>query len=67
MIEPNHLLISATEGDKWCRGVSEVFEMSKPYFNRGNLALRMYPGGHPFTKDMRENGYQFLDEPVKNQ
>ena len=67
LIEPNHLLISATEEDKWCRGVTDVYEMSKPHFNQGHLTLRMYPGGHQFTKEMRENAYQFLDVHLKNQ
>jgi hypothetical protein len=61
MIEPNVVLISATEEDKWCRGVQEVFDEARPSFLDGRLELRIYPGKHQFTKEMREFAYDFLD------
>jgi len=67
MIEPASLLLSATEDDKWCRGVRTVYESAKPHFRNGELALKMYPGSHNFTKEMREVAYKFLDQHLKQE
>ena len=60
LIEPNNLLISATSEDKWSRGAKRIYEKAKPYFNKGHLKLLQYEGKHEFTKEMRENAYEFL-------
>lgn len=64
MVEPNALLISAAEDDKWCRGVQEVFDEASPSFVRGRMELCIYSGGHQFTKEMREFAYDFMDRQL---
>ena len=64
MIEPNAVLISAAREDKWCRGVQKVFDEARPTFQNGRLELRIYPGRHQFTKEMREFAYAFLDSQL---
>ncbi|MEL6988819.1 MAG: dienelactone hydrolase family protein, partial [Bacteroidota bacterium] len=60
LIEPNHLLISGTTQDKWCRGMEEVYTTAKPAFKKGSLELAMYEGVHIFNREMREYAYDFL-------
>lgn len=62
---PAALYLSAAEQDKWSRGAQEIFDHAKPHFREGSLKLRIWPGGHVFTKPMREEAYRFLDEHLK--
>jgi dienelactone hydrolase len=64
MIAPRSLLILATEKDKWCRGVKDVFSATRSHFSEGKLRLAMYPGDHQFTDEMRNRAYLFLDEEL---
>jgi dienelactone hydrolase len=61
LVAPTPLYISATDHDKWSRGAQEIFDTSKSSFAEENLKLRIWPGGHMFTKEMREQAYRFLD------
>lgn len=54
------LLIMAGEEDKWSRGYNELFERIKAKGNN-NVELKAYPGGHQFTREMRDNAYAFLE------
>lgn len=65
MIEPASLLISATDDDKWSRGAQEIYDYATPSFTTGKLALKIWPGKHIFSKEMREEAYQFLDSELK--
>lgn len=58
---PTPLYISATDQDKWSRGAEQIVDSAKSYFPGENLKLRIWPGGHVFTKAMREEAYRFLD------
>ncbi len=60
LIAPNHLLISATTDDKWSRGAQRIYESASPAFSPGGLELKLYPGGHHFTKEMKAHAYGFL-------
>ncbi len=73
MIEPASLLISATNDDKWSYGAQKIVEYASPVFNEGELVIKVWPGKHIFTKEMREYAYSFLDKhltdnalPTKN-
>jgi dienelactone hydrolase len=60
MAEPCSLLISATDNDKWSQGAEDLCNYAKPAFRKGELELKVYKGGHMFTKEMREYSYDFL-------
>jgi len=61
LVAPTPLYISATDQDKWSRGAEQLVNSAKSHFPQENLKLRVWPGGHVFTKAMREDAYQFLD------
>ncbi len=54
------MLISATTDDKWSRGYQELYGILEA---RGltNVELKVYPGAHIFSLEMREYAYKFLD------
>jgi len=62
MIEPASLLISATDDDKWSRGAQEIYDYAKPAFKEGELKLKIWPGKHTFTLEMRKEAYEFLEK-----
>jgi dienelactone hydrolase len=57
---PRAVLIQAAADDKWSRGAQELFDCVRPAFSDGQLGLRLWPGGHSFSKEMRETAYAFL-------
>jgi dienelactone hydrolase len=65
MIEPRALLISATDNDKWSRGARAIYDYAKPSFKKGSLDLKIWPGKHVFTKEMRNAAYAFLDTNLR--
>ena len=65
MIEPRALLISATDDDKWSCGARAIYDYAKPSFKRGSLDLKIWPGKHVFTKEMREAAYSILDTKLR--
>ncbi len=54
------LLIHAGEDDEWSRGYDELLPRIYAKGNN-NVELKVYPGGHQFTPEMRENAYLFLE------
>lgn len=62
MIEPANLLISATNDDKWSRRAENMFNYARPAFKEGNLGIKIWPGKHVFTQEMRDYAYSFLDK-----
>lgn len=62
MVEPANLLISATEEDKWSHGAETMFNYAGSAFKEGELCLKVWPGKHIFTKEMRNYAYSFLDK-----
>lgn len=65
LVEPSSLLITAADQDKWSRGAQKIFDDAAGSFSKGELELRMFSGGHRFTKEMRETAYAFLDKHLK--
>lgn len=61
LIEPCSLLISAAEDDKWSRDAKEIYDYAKNSFVKGELKLKIWPGGHAFSKEMRKEAYSFLN------
>ncbi|MEA2975749.1 MAG: hypothetical protein QOF19_1269 [Alphaproteobacteria bacterium] len=61
MVAPRPLLIQAATEDKWSRGAETLFADAKSAFPEDRLHLKLWPGGHQFTRDMREAAYTFLD------
>ena len=53
------LLIHAGEDDEWSRGYDTLIDRVHEKGNY-NVELRVFPGGHQFTPEMRENAYLFL-------
>jgi dienelactone hydrolase len=62
LVAPTPLYISAGEDDKWSRGAQELFDSARSAFPGNDLRLRVWPGGHAFTRPMREEAYSFLDQ-----
>lgn len=65
MIEPASIYISATDNDKWSKGAKEIYDYAKSAFLNGELKLKVWPGKHIFSKEMREEAYLFLDKYLK--
>ena len=57
---PRAMLIQATSDDKWSRGAQDMFDCARSAFPDRQLELRLWPGGHMFSKEMRETAYAFL-------
>jgi dienelactone hydrolase len=61
LIEPCSLYISVAEDDKWSRDAKEIYDYAKNSFVKGELKLKIWPGGHAFSKEMRKEAYSFLN------
>jgi dienelactone hydrolase len=61
MAAPRAVLIQAATEDKWSRGAQALYDAARPAFPDGKLELRLWAGGHVFTKEMREVAYRFLE------
>jgi len=57
---PRAVLIQAAVDDKWSRGARDMFECARSVFPDGQVEMRLWPGGHKFSKEMRETAYAFL-------
>lgn len=62
LIEPSSLYISAAKDDKWSADAEKIYDAAKSSFKKGELKLKLWPGTHAFTKEMREEAYAFLDK-----
>jgi len=60
MAAPCALLIQATTDDVWSDNAQEIYDYARDAFPEGELALRIWPGGHQFTPEMRRHAYAFL-------
>jgi dienelactone hydrolase len=60
LVSPRALYISATTDDKYSKGANELFDYCAPSFPETQLKLKVWSGGHVFTKEMREEAYSFL-------
>lgn len=65
LVAPTPLYISATNDDKWSKGAQEIYDYAKAAFADEDLKLKIWPGKHVFTKEMREEAYSFLDKYLK--
>ena len=65
LVEPTNLLILGCNKDKWSIGVEAMAEYAQSAFQHGELDYRVYPGGHQFTPEMREQAYDFLSKHLK--
>ena len=53
------LLLSSTTEDRWSPSAQSVYDTASAA--GGNVSLRLWPGGHVFTAEMRAAAYAFLD------
>lgn len=60
LVAPSALLIQATTEDVWSSNAQFIYDYARDAFPTGELALRMYPGGHQFTGEMRKTAYAFI-------
>jgi dienelactone hydrolase len=67
LVAPRALLLQATSDDKWSRGAHTIFKYAESLFPKGKLKLEYWPGGHVFTREMRQAAYRFLDEHLKDE
>jgi dienelactone hydrolase len=61
LVAPRALRIQAASEDKWSRGAEEIVGYARARFPDGALELGIWPGGHVFSKEMRQAAYRFLD------
>ena len=66
LVNPCHLLISVAKKDKWSRDAKEIYKYAKNKFKNSELILKIWPGDHRFSKEMRNKAYKFLIEKLKN-
>jgi dienelactone hydrolase len=59
-IAPRALLVSATEDDRWSRGAARLREACRSGFPAGKFEVKVWPGRHVFTAQMRAYAYAFL-------
>ena len=62
LVAPRALFLQATSNDVWSRGAKAIFENAKSSFPVEKLKLKIWPGVHVFTPEMRQAAYSFLDE-----
>ena len=62
LVAPTPLLLSAAIEDRWSRGAQRIYEAAKPAFANSDLELILWPGGHAFTRPMRDAAYGFLEK-----
>jgi dienelactone hydrolase len=60
------LLISATTDDKWSRGYAGLYDAIVAT-GQQDVELKVYPGEHVFTPEMRSYAYDFLAKHLKSQ
>lgn len=65
LIAPIPFYISATNEDIWSKGAEKIYNYAKPSFVDTELKLKIWPGKHIFTREMREEAYLFLDTYLK--
>jgi dienelactone hydrolase len=67
LVAPTPLLLSAATEDRWSRGAQRIYEAALPAFANSDLQLLLWPGGHAFTRSMRDAAYRFLEEHLYDQ
>lgn len=65
LVAPTPLYISATDDDKYSKGAQRICDYARQAFVGSELKLTIWPGKHVFTKEMREEAYQFLDKYLR--
>lgn len=64
LVHPCHLLISAAKNDKWSQDANKIYKVSKKYFKKAELKLKIWRCGHRFSKKMRIFSYNFIKEKL---
>jgi dienelactone hydrolase len=62
LIAPRALLIQATDDDVWSDNAQLIYDHARDAFPDGQIALRVWPGAHQFTPEMRAVAYDFLND-----
>ncbi len=62
LVAPTPLYISATDDDKYSKNAQYIYDYAQSAFVGSELELKIWPGKHVFTKEMREEAYKFLDK-----
>ena len=57
------LLISSTDDDRWSPSAPAVYDVARRSSTR--VSLKQWPGGHVFTREMRDHAYDFLDRHLR--
>jgi len=65
LVNPCSLLISATKEDKYSIGALKILEYAKNSFKDSEILVKVYPGGHIFTKEMRIFAFSFLKKHLR--
>lgn len=61
-VAPRALYISAASEDKYSRGAATLSDALRESFPPAAFEVKIWDGGHEFTKPMRERSYQFLEK-----
>ncbi len=65
LVAPTPLYISATDDDKYSKGAQSIYNYARSAFVDSELKLKIWPGKHVFTKEMKEEAYTFLDHHLR--
>lgn len=66
LVDPCNLYLSVAKNDKWSRDAKDVYNYAKKKFVKSELKLKIWGGGHRFSKNMRKEAYKFLEKKLKN-
>jgi dienelactone hydrolase len=62
LIEPRAILVIGGSDDKWSIGLDAMCRAAQSRFKNGELAWRVFEGGHAFPREMRTLSYEFLSK-----
>ncbi len=65
LVAPTPLYISVTEDDTYSKNAQSIYNYAQSAFVGSELKLKIWPGKHVFTKEMRQEAYTFLDTYLK--
>jgi dienelactone hydrolase len=60
LLEPSNVLILGGDQDRASAGIESWVAHAQSAIDKGTLDFGIFPGGHRFSKDMRERAYAFL-------
>ena len=61
LVPPCALYLSVGKDDKWSKDAEKIYEYAKNTFEKDQIKLKIWPGGHAFSEEMRIEAYSFFE------